>query len=437
MEEAKNGGDAVKKSFLKKVLISQWFFMIVFILCISGYATWWGMSWWKDYSATRDSKTHKTQIAQLTDAGDGTHSVAKEAIDGTSTTHQPTAQKHDSQGTALHAADPKQHPTPTTAFNKAVHENKAVDHTFATSAAVHSMPVVGQTPLATGHTQPTAGSATSATAHAASATGNSAPAADHGTTHAAPVRTGPRGVAFVEACIQPLDYELNHRFLGWRPNDIIRIADNIINLQLGVLEVTRRTAVALAENLSRTGSTDAYVPSLEYAMNSFMIKPTELMFPSAEGKYQEGLDGWRNYQEMVRRGEARFYRRVDNLVPLFKAYESILGSCDENLVKKPGELSTFKADDVFYYAKGVAIAMGTILAAVAVDCDDGIGSVQGMEVLHHAVDALHHASSLDPWIVFEGSPDGILANHRANMAAPISHARFYLDVLSRSLTGNL
>ena len=251
------------------------------------------------------------------------------------------------------------------------------------------------------------------------------------------MRTGPRGVAFVEACIKPLDYELNHRFLGWRPNDIIRIADNIKYLQLGVLEVTRRTAVALAENLSRTGSTDAYVPSLEYAMNSFMIKPTELMFPSAEGKYQEGLDGWRNYQEMLLRGEARFYRRVDNLVPLLKAYESILGSCDENLVKKPGELSTFKADDVFYYAKGVAIAMGTILGAVAVDCDDTIGSVQGMDVIHHAVEALHHASSLDPWIVFEGSPDGILANHRANIAAPISHARFYLDVLSRSLTGNL
>ncbi len=102
-----------------------------------------------------------------------------------------------------------------------------------------------------------------------------------------------------------------------------------------------------------------------------------------------------------------FYRRVDNLVPLLKAYESILGSCDENLVKNPGELSTFKADDVFYYAKGVAIAMGTILEALAVDCDDTIGSVQGMDVIHHAVEALHHASNLDPWIVLEGSPDGI------------------------------
>nr|WP_321399537.1 DUF2333 family protein [uncultured Desulfobacter sp.] len=409
MEEANmdaNGADAVKKkSFLTKILPSKWLVITVLILCICGYVAWWGWGadWWMAVTATGD-ETHQTQVATS-----NTHSAvealthdpykaAEDLTHGAQTTHQAAAQKQDSHGTGLHVAESQHTTSSNTTLNKSVSQNTVSSHTSA--------------------------------APTASATG-------HGTAHAAPVRKGPRGVTFVEACIQPLDYELNQRFLGWRPNDIIRIADNIKNLQLGILEVTRRTAVALAENLSRTGSTDAYVPSLEYAMNSFMIKPTELMFPSAEGKYQEALDGWKNYQEMLQRGEARFYRRVDNLVPLLKAYESILGSCDENLVKQPGELSTFKADDVFYYAKGVAIAMGTILGAVALDFDDTIGSDQGMDVLHHTVEALHHASSMDPWIVLEGSPDGILANHRANIAAPISHARFYLDVLSRSLTGNL
>lgn len=399
MEEAKkaaNSGDAVKKkSFLKKILISKWFIITVLILGVSGYGTWWGMNLWKDFSSKKGGQTHETQAARKTDAAQDTHSAAKDATQDALTTHQPTAQKQDSHGTAQHAAEPQEHAAPLTTFNTIVDEDKTAGHASAT------------------------------------------PEAGHGTTHAAPVRTGPRGVAFVEACIQPLDHELNHRFLGWRPNDIIRIADNIRNLQLGVLEVTRRTAVALAENLSRTGSTDAYVPGLEYAMNSFMIKPSEFMFPSAEGKYQEGLDEWQNYQHMLERNEERFYRRVDNLVPLLKAYESILGSCDENLVKELGEMSTFKADDVFYYTKGVATAMGTILEAVALDFDDTIGSIQGMDVLHHTIEALHHASHMDPWIVLEGKPDGIFANHRANIAAPISHARFYLDVLSRSLTGNL
>nr|WP_319393244.1 DUF2333 family protein [uncultured Desulfobacter sp.] len=407
MEEANmdaNGGDAVnKKGVLTKILPSKWLVITVLILCVFGYVAWWlwGADWWKAVTAQGGEETHNTQIAThdthsaVEALTHDTHGTAQDLTHGAPSTHQRAMQKQDSRSTAQHVTDAKHGTSSNTTLNKGVAQNNVPSHTSA------------------------------------------APAAEHGTTHAAKVRTGPRGVAFVGACIQPLDYELNQRFLGWRPNDIIRIADNVKNLQLGVLEVTRRTAVALAENLSRTGSTDAYVPSLELAMNSFMIKPSELMFPSAEGKYQEGLDGWKNYQEMLQRGEARFYRRVDNLVPLLEAYESILGSCDENLVKKPGELSTFKADDTFYYAKGVAIAMGTILEAVALDFDDTIGPDQGMDVLHHTVEALHHASHMDPWIVLEGSPDGIFANHRANMAAPISHARFYLDVLSRSLTGNL
>ena len=255
-------------------------------------------------------------------------------------------------------------------------------------------------------------------------------------THAPSLDTG-KGIAFVTACIQPMDHELNERFWGWRPNDIVNVTDNVNNFQLGVLEVTRRTVVALAENLSRTGSTDAYVPSLESAMNCFMINPREYWFPTAESKYQEGLDEMKNYIRMLNTGEARFYKRVDNLVPMFKAFESMLGSCDENLVRNQGDLSTFKADNYFYYSKGVASAMRTILEAAAGDFSDLIASVQGTDVLHHAITALNHVSQMEPWLVFEGSPDGVLANHRANMAAHISHARFYLGVLNTALTGNI
>ncbi len=256
-------------------------------------------------------------------------------------------------------------------------------------------------------------------------------------THAPAFVDPGKGIAFVTACIAPLDYELNERFWGWRPNDILNVTDNVNNFQLGVLEVTRRTSVALAENLSRTGSTDAYVPSLESAMNCFMINPRQYWFPTAESKYQEGLDEMRTYIKLLKTGEARFYKRVDNLVPLFRAFESMLGSCDENLVKDQGDLSTFKADNYFYYSKGVASAMGTILEAASVEFSDLIASIQGTDVLHHAITALDHTAHMEPWIVFEGAPDGILANHRANMAAHISHARFYLGVLNIALTGNI
>jgi hypothetical protein len=55
-------------------------------------------------------------------------------------------------------------------------------------------------------------------------------------------------------------------------------------------------------------------------------------------------------------------------------------------------------------------------------------------VLHHAIESLHHATQIDPFIILDSAPDGILANHRANLAAHISHARFYIGLLIETLS---
>ena len=59
-----------------------------------------------------------------------------------------------------------------------------------------------------------------------------------------------QGTLFVDSVIKPINHELNERFWGWRPNDIINITDNVNEIQLGTLEVTRRTTVALTEKRS-------------------------------------------------------------------------------------------------------------------------------------------------------------------------------------------
>jgi len=247
-----------------------------------------------------------------------------------------------------------------------------------------------------------------------------------------------RGMAFVDAVIQPMDYELNHRFYGWRPNDIVEWTDNVNNYQLGVLEVTRRTSRILAERISRTGSSSSFDPNLEKSMNWFMIKADRYWFPSAESKYQEGLDEMREYYYKLERGEAQFYTRTDNLIPLLSAYQDLLGSCDENLVKKyeadGSPVSFFKADDYFFYTKGVASALYTILQAIEVDFHIMVSREGGLEVLHHAIEMCHQAVEIDPWIVLNGDYSSIFANHRSNLAAPISHARFYIGVLIKALS---
>ncbi len=260
-----------------------------------------------------------------------------------------------------------------------------------------------------------------------------------GAAHAPPQPVQyPKGIAFIDAVIQPMNHELNERFWGWRPNDILNFTDNYNNFQLGVLEVTRRTAVILAERISRTGSTASFDTNLQSAMNWFMIRADRYWFPSPESKYNAGLEEFREYRERILKGKASFHTRADNLIPLLIAYEDLLGSCDENLVKateKDGSpVSHFQADDYFFYARGVANTMYTILAAIEVDFHDTLEARRGIEVLHHAIESCHHALEIDPLLITNSSLSGTLANHRANMAAPISHARFYLGVLITALS---
>jgi hypothetical protein len=173
-------------------------------------------------------------------------------------------------------------------------------------------------------------------------------------------------------------------------------------------------------------------------MNWFMIKADTYWFPSPESKYNDGLNELRNYKKNLEKGEARFHTRTDNLIPLLMAYEDLLGSCEENLVKTEEDdgssISFFKADDYFFYAQGVASAMQTILEAVLEDFLITVESRRGTDVLHHAIESCHHASEIHPLIITNSSLSGILANHRANLAAPMSHARFYINVLIKTLS---
>ena len=263
----------------------------------------------------------------------------------------------------------------------------------------------------------------------------------HGNTSAAIEAQMPPGVAFVEAAIKPLHYELHERFWGWRPNDVFRVTDNVNWFQKGVLEVTRKTSVMLFERISRTGSTVSFDENLENAQNWFMIQANRLWFPffqSPERKYDDGLKELGRYKQKLLLGKANFYNRADNLIPLLESYRNLLGSCDDNLAKTEeptGEpVSSFDADNYFYYAQGVASAMSTILAAVEQDFHSVLLTRHGVESLEHAIHSCDKAAHIDPWVVTEASLSGVLANHRANMATAISHARFYIGVLIKTLS---
>ncbi len=245
------------------------------------------------------------------------------------------------------------------------------------------------------------------------------------------------GVSFVSAIIDLMDYELNGRFLGWRPNDLVigRFTDNVNNYQLGVLEAIRFTTLRLKDSLTRMGDADAYDTDLEHALNLFMNKATLFWFPSAESSYNEALDHLRNYRAKLESGQRNFYYRIDNLLSLINTYKDLLGNVNRSLIMTNygdgASVGWFDADDHFYYAKGVSHVVYEILRVVRVGYKDQLATINAVAIMDEILHELHRAEEMDPWIILNGDLDGLVANHRANLNAPLSEVTHLLGVISR------
>jgi len=273
-----------------------------------------------------------------------------------------------------------------------------------------------------------------------------------GTSHVPPaspaVVTPPRepvkGEVFTQALIRIMDDQVNKPWFGWRPNTIVfgkmGLTDNVNNLQLGVLEVARRTVVVLNEHMTRFATTEAYNPRVNEAMNFFMVSPDKYWFPSASGKYREAAQDLEIYIEGLKAGRARFYSRVDYLIALLSNYKDLLGSSFHNLLKDTeadGQpVSWFMVDDYFYYSQGIALAMAEMLEAVTKEFHQELQKKNAHKLLEDAIHALHAASHLDPWVVTNGAKDGILANHRANMSTYIGEAEHVISTMMSQLATN-
>ena len=264
------------------------------------------------------------------------------------------------------------------------------------------------------------------------------------THQALPEAAKVKGVTFTHALAEIMDDQVNKSLFGWRPNTIIfgrvGLTDNINNLQLGVLEVARRTAIVLNENMTRFAVTESHNNQVNEAMNFLMVSPDKYWFPSASGKYREAIQDLDMYAEDLRLGRSHFYSRVDNLMTLFSTYRDILGSCYYNLVKDTeadgSAVSWFKTDDYFYFSKGVAVSMAEMLEAVKEDFHDELEKKNTHKLLEDAIHALHAASHLSPWVVTNGAKDGILANHRANMSTYIGEAEHIVSTLQSVMATN-
>jgi hypothetical protein len=232
--------------------------------------------------------------------------------------------------------------------------------------------------------------------------------------------------------IKLMDYELNGRTLGWRPNDLVigRFTDNVNNYQLGVLEAIRFTTARLKDSLTRMGDADTYDPDLEKALHLLMNRATSFYFPSAESCYEEAIDHLKAFVEKLKTGKRSFYYRKDNLVGLINNYKDLLGNVNKMLVD--GSVSWWNSDDYFYYAKGIAHVYYEILRVVRAGFQPHLAStLYGLDIMDTILHELSRVEDTDPWIVLNGDLDGFFANHRANLNAPLSETAHLMAVLGQ------
>jgi len=247
---------------------------------------------------------------------------------------------------------------------------------------------------------------------------------------------------------------------NWLPNDIYWptvFLDNMPNFQIGELEVVRYNIHVLRDNLSRMRTTDKIDHKVEDAFTALSNDPHKWWFPSAESKWQDAYDDLEVYYRNLVAGVSHFYPRGDNLIELVDDYASLMGGVNTRLINAPQRSGTVlpvdagdkgskgkssqlvsiniswrHIDDNFYYAQGVAYGLYESFKAIRIDFKRVLEEKGAMTLLDKILENLERCY-FEPWIVFNGSPQSVFANHSLNLSGVFNDARQKIDSLATAL----
>jgi hypothetical protein len=241
------------------------------------------------------------------------------------------------------------------------------------------------------------------------------------------------GEIFASTLVIIMEHELHGRF-GWRPNDFFlwgpRLwADNNSFRQLGILQAFRESLRVFKDHLTKVSS-DEYDPDLLEADTLFRNDAKRLWLPSAENRFSKGVERLQDYVSGLRNGSPRsrpITTRNVELVRLFQAWSDLLGDAHANLYKEQeadGRSVWPRTDLYFYQAQGIAHVQYALLPALKREYHQLLTVKPVMLTLFdEATEALQKAAIMNPFVILDGSPSGLFANHRRNLDAYIIEAR--------------
>lgn len=252
----------------------------------------------------------------------------------------------------------------------------------------------------------------------------------------------------VDMVIYLLDREVNQH--NWTPNDPFFLPgawiDNTPNYQRGILSALARFSLDMRDHIGRIRGSSAEDENLARAAGHLAKNPDEWIIGSgswfprtpAHSFYQEAIKELRIYNNRVVAGDANFVPRSDNLLEALDRISKDLGdsSASHNAyitAHAGGFLPDFGVDDEFYRVKGKLYAYTMLLKTIRHDFAGVIEDKELSAVYNELLLSLTSGIALDPLIVTNGAPDGILANHISIQGFYLQRARTQLKEITNIL----
>ena len=258
------------------------------------------------------------------------------------------------------------------------------------------------------------------------------------------VAGGSKAIAIVETLVSR---EADH----WLPNAPFwhpaAALDNAPNFQLGMMYAMSRFVLEAGDFLGRQRGSSGIDNNLDKAVGLLKYDGTTWYWgqgniiprPKAESQYRDAVDYLAAYNKDVAAGKATYDKRADNLIAFLDRAAADLGSTSAALDERAqagGGYFDFKADDVFYDAKGKLYGYYMILDALGQDFDVVLKEKQAGDIWANMLKSLRTGASMNPLIVVNGDPDSMtMPSHLRAIGFPLLRARIQMreieDVLQK------
>ena len=228
--------------------------------------------------------------------------------------------------------------------------------------------------------------------------------------------------------------------------------DNMPNWELGVLQQVRDLARVIRNDYSRSQSQSVEDADIASGEPEFFVSADSWIFPSAESRYQKGIEQFASYRDRLSGSpatDAQFFARADNLREWLAQVEKRLGSLSRRLGdsvatdvintdlagesaaeassslpdRVPVQTSWFEIDDIFYEARGTSWALVHFFRAAELDFAQVLADKNAGTSVRQIIRELE--ASLQPVrspVILNGGGFGVFANHSLVMANYLARA---------------